>query len=119
MLVLVLRSGDAYAIRKRPATGLLASLWEFPNTDAPCCGSDAEVPGASSAVAFAQSLGVQPTEIEKEISYTHIFTHVEWEMTAYYMTCANRCDELVWAQKERLERDYALPSAFKPFFDAI
>ena len=48
--------------------------------------------------------------------YTHVFTHVEWRMTAFYIECAETPQAFVWASRAELEKDFALPSAFRPFF---
>ena len=114
--VLVLNCGKMFAIRKRDSVGLLANLWEFPNADV--CGED-DAARLGEAVAFARSLGVSPTDISKEINYTHIFTHVEWDMTAYYISCETQSDALHWVSPDELKTKYALPSAFRPFLDAI
>lgn len=113
-IVLILNCKDNYAIRKRDGSGLLANLWEFPNADA-----NETADTLQTAVHFAQELGVRPKEIVKEIRYTHVFTHVEWEMTAVYISCVEMPETLQWATKKQLETYYALPSAFKPFFEAI
>lgn len=94
---IILKNGRV-ALRRRPARGLLAGLWEYPNelSPWPC-----------------------PVAGETEFAATgkHIFTHKEWHMTAY--TVAAEGDDLpdhwVWASREEWERVYALPSAFTPF----
>ena len=109
-LVLIPRCGDRTGIRKRPSKGLLAGLWEFPNLDVP-----AGAPDANAAADFARSLGLAPLELVRQRGYTHVFTHVEWEMTGFYFTCARTPDCLTWVTREELETAYALPSAFRPF----
>ena len=57
--VFILSCDGKYALRKRPDTGLLAGLWEFPN-----------VPGkleTAQALEAAQQLGLRPREIKKQI----------------------------------------------------
>lgn len=91
------------ALRRRPARGLLAGLWEYPNELAPADGALAAW-GIAGQPAFAGT-------------GKHIFTHVEWRMTAL------RCDlseetlpaGWVWAGREALAGTYAIPSAFAPF----
>lgn len=86
------------ALRKRPDKGLLAGLWEYPNDSVP----------ASCPVAGKVEFGA---------AGKHIFTHIEWRMTAY--TVAAESDALpsgwVWADKAALRELYSLPSAFAPF----
>ena len=94
---IILKDGRV-ALRRRPARGLLAGLWEYPNelSPWPC-----------------------PVAGETEFAATgkHIFTHKEWHMTAYTVTAEgdDLPDRWVWASWEEWERVYALPSAFAPF----
>lgn len=108
--VFVLLCGDRVAVRKRTEKGLLAGLWEFPN-----------VLGEYSAETFNIPLhdwGVWAVDLKKSIGAKHIFTHVEWHMTGYFVECRNQPDAFVWVTKEEFARDIALPSAFRAFFDA-
>ena len=108
--VFVLRCGDAYAVRKRAKTGLLAGLWEFPN-----------VPGrldAQAAVLQAERWGVRPRMLLRSAERVHIFTHVRWQLRCYYLDCAAQCPDFVWADAARFDRDIALPTAFRMFREA-
>ena len=91
------------ALRRRPAKGLLAGLWEYPNELAPAEGALASWDLAGEP-AFAGT-------------GKHIFTHVEWRMTA--LRCEVTGEALpagwVWAGREALAGTYAIPSAFAPF----
>ncbi len=94
---LIFREGKV-ALRKRPDKGLLAGLWEYPNERE---GSPCPVTGKEEFAASGK----------------HIFTHIEWHMTAY--TLEAESDALppgwVWADKAALRELYSLPSAFAPF----
>ena len=83
------------ALRKRSDKGLLAGLWEFPNELA---GTDAPM--------------YQGEEVCKG---KHIFTHIEWHMTAIALQTDS--DTLppgwVWAGKQELVQKYAVPNAFR------
>lgn len=107
--VFILRDGNEYGIQKRDSKGLLANLWEFFHTDVKM--------DKQQAIDFISEQGFEPIAIEKEIPYTHIFSHVEWKMTAYYIACRNKKKELVWARREELDTTYALPTAFKVFLE--
>ena len=89
------------ALRRRPEKGLLAGLWEFPNEPA---GTD-----------LLEAGGIEPLSDTFGCTAKHIFTHIEWHMTARVVRAAG--DTLpagwVWAEPGELERIYALPSAFK------
>ena len=107
--VLILQCGDRVAIRKRKSTGLLANLWEFPNYDVPA----AETPEAAQRA--AEGLCGAAVALLDEQHYTHIFTHVEWHMTAFRFDCGALPADCTAATAAELEHVYALPSAFRPF----
>lgn len=111
MTVFILHCKDKIAVRKRDEKGLLSGLWEFPNV--------IEALNEQDAVNRVTQWQCKPKAIEKLIRYQHIFTHVEWHMTGYYMECANEMDEFVWVTKEEMENNIPLPSAFMPFWDAF
>ena len=113
--VLLLKCGDRYAVKKRPAKGLLAGLWEFPNADA---ANEAAIT-PDTAAALAAGFGAKPLRLTLTTAYTHIFTHVEWHMRAFLFECGDTPSCFAWATAEELRRDYALPSAFGPFFEFI
>ncbi len=100
---LILSDGMA-ALRRRPETGLLAGLWEFPNTG-----------GALSPAQVEKILpmwGIVAETIEPLPAAKHVFTHVEWRMTGYLVRARSPGGDFVWTQPEDLFRDYAVPSAF-------
>lgn len=107
--VFILHDGEEYGIHKRSSKGILANMWEFYHTDIKM--------GKQQAIDFISEQGFEPVMIEKEVPYTHIFSHVEWRMTAYYISCKNKKQELVWAKKEELDTTYALPTAFRIFLE--
>ena len=95
--------GKKVALRRRPERGLLAGLWEYPNelSPAPC---PVEAAGLADGPAGK-----------------HIFTHIEWRMASRLVEAAS--DALpggwVWAGREELEREYAVPNAFQAFRAAV
>lgn len=107
--VFVLHDGDYYGIKKREGSGLLANLWEFYHTEGKL--------NAQEAVHFISEQGFEPVLVEKQVPYTHIFSHVEWRMTAYYIECRRRKEELTWVEREEFDTAYALPTAFKVFLE--
>ncbi len=100
----LLFSGGRVALRKRPQKGLLAGLWEYPN----------ELSPAENAL---EDWGISVKAKGYGGTGVHIFTHVEWHMTAVTVETdsANLPAGWVWADSEGLAERYALPSAFAPF----
>ena len=105
--VFILRCGDRYAITKRPKTGLLAGLWEFPNVSG--CLS------AGQALKQMEGWGTHPLHPEKIVEKVHVFTHVEWKMHGIYAECSAMPDVFAWAAEDELDDIYALPTAFRQF----
>ncbi len=109
--VLLLVCGDELALRRREGDGLLGGLWELPNA-----------PGsldAQHALDLAAEWGAKPLKLTRQFSRAHIFTHIRWEMTCYVMECCVRSPRFVWADRARLEKDYALPSAFRKLLEGL
>ena len=105
--VLVLRCGEEEAVRKRPKKGLLAELWEYPN-----------VPGTldpAEAIAQAEAWGCEPSDIQMQLDRVHIFTHVQWNLRCYYITCRAEPERFLWVSPEQMDREIALPTAFRMF----
>nr|WP_325212499.1 A/G-specific adenine glycosylase [uncultured Oscillibacter sp.] len=98
---LLLREGRA-ALRKRPASGLLAGLWEFPNVEGAL-----DEPAAGAAV---RAWGLEPRAWKSRLTAKHIFSHVEWHMTVYTLeVTGGGPPDFTWA--DSLEH-HAVPSAF-------
>jgi len=87
------------ALRRRPARGLLAGLWEFPNE------LGAQPPAEWTLAPLTGAYAGQAR---------HIFTHIEWHMTALTVQAASPGlpEGWVWADRRALEQTYAVPSAF-------
>ena len=110
MTVFLLLCRGQTALRKRPETGLLAGLWEFPH-----------VPGTldeAGAGAVLADWGLRPLDWREKIEAKHIFTHVEWRMTAYLLDVRDAAGEFLWAGSEELEA-LAVPSAFSKYMEAV
>lgn len=107
--VFILQDEEWYGIRKRNAKGLLANMWEFPNL--PQEMNEKEV------MEYLSQQGYKPVCLEKMVRYTHIFSHVEWHMQAYYIQCINRKENLTWVKRSQLEGAIALATAFKVFLE--
>ena len=88
------------ALRRRPAKGLLAGLWEYPNELSPA--------------SLPLEWGITPLSNEYGCQAKHIFSHIEWHMTARVVeAAANPLPEgWVWADRAQLREVYAVPNAF-------
>jgi A/G-specific adenine glycosylase len=99
---LLFRQGRV-ALRQRPKRGLLAGLWEYPNvlngTEAP------------------EDWGLTLPPLEFGGTGKHIFTHIEWHMTAQMgeLYTEELPDGWVWADLTQLRERYAVPGAFDAF----
>lgn len=111
--VLLIEDGGRTALSKRPDKGLLAGLYELPNTKGHL--NEAEL------LAFIRSLGFEPLRWDRLEDAKHIFTHVEWHMIAYAVRISPDFDERAGNElcflvdNEILHRDYAIPSAFSAY----
>ena len=102
--VLLPRCGERFAIRRRPESGLLAGLWEFPNAE-----------GELSPEALCEELGLRPLRIQSCGRAKHVFTHVEWRMRGYLADCEQEAEGLVWRSPGEIEERYPIPTAFRYF----
>ena len=105
MAVFLLSCGDKIALERRPDTGLLAGLYQFPH-----------LPGYLSPeeiIEAAENWGLQPEFLEKLVSRTHIFTHIQWNMQGARLHCTVEAPQFLWV--DRSARDHALPTAFRQF----
>ena len=109
--VFLLRCGEKFAIRKRPKTGLLAGLWEFPHQ-----------PGileAQEALNAAAEWGCEPDGIARSTEKEHVFTHITWQMRGYHIQCNAMPETFRWVAESELREAYSLPTAFRQFMDHI
>ena len=106
--VFLLEYDGAYAIAKRPETGLLAGLWEFPSTDGALSREE--------AVAYAESIGIKVSECASVGDAVHVFTHVEWHMTGLRLRLAQAPDaKHTVVSPALLKEQFAIPKAFEAF----
>ena len=109
--VFLLSCRGKYAVCKRPSTGLLAKLWEFPNTQSRLTEEE--------AFSYLGSLGLSPIAVTPCGDAVHIFTHIEWHMTGYAAECMTPSENFVWQSAEEILEHYAIPSAFRVYTEYI
>ena len=128
--VLIIEKDRRILLHKRKDKGLLADLWELPNYD-----------GEWDEAMIRKELAERDltvASLERIESAKHIFSHIEWHMSAYLIkagsgqkitdiaslseepatyTMDNQKKEPLWVfvDSKSLETEYALPSAFNAF----
>lgn len=111
--VFIFRDGRVVAIKKRPAKGLLAGLYELPNVFGHLDGE--------AAIAYSKSIGLTPVRVKELEAAKHVFSHVEWHMIGYEMLVdeleKNCSDWMVFADGGELEGKYPIPTAFSAYTD--
>ena len=106
--VFLLRRGGKLAVRRRPDTGLLAGLTEFPNVSG-------NLDEAGARVTLAQ-WGLRAESLASCGTAKHVFTHVEWQMKGYAASVAGDCPGFRWVDAAAFET-LAIPSAFRFYTD--
>lgn len=93
------------ALNRRDDTGLLASLYELPNTE-----GYLEKGQLFDTFGLDENMIVAVEELPKA---KHIFSHVEWHMIGYRVTLGGAIPpSYIVVEKEELKSGYALPNAF-------
>ncbi len=110
--ILLVKWKDEYAIEKRPSTGLLAGLYEFPNLEGSLNGEQL----ADYLIhAGETSFTAEPLPTSK-----HVFSHVEWRMTAYHIVLRKKKGErFQFHKRQDILEHYAIPSAFSAYTEIL
>lgn len=107
-------------LRRRPEKGLLAGLYEYPNTGGTLDSSEVS--------SYLQTLGFSAVRFRSLPEVKHVFTHREWHMTGWevladeweeFTSGAPREHELFLASAEDLRNVYSIPSAFSGYTSKI
>ncbi len=108
--VLLVTDGKRILLDKRPARGLLAGLYEFPNREGHLTREAAEE--------AVLALGLKPQGSAALPAAKHIFTHIEWHMVGYLIRVAPPMElpaPYLAADLSEVRDSYALPSAFSAY----
>jgi len=105
--VYVMECRGKFALHKREDKGLLAGLWELPNTIGKQ--TPEEIAGQIPPVLTIEELG----------KAKHIFSHVEWHMTGYYLKLSEMLNGYEWKSAEEIRRAVAIPAAFAAYTKSI
>ncbi|MBQ4255933.1 MAG: A/G-specific adenine glycosylase [Bacilli bacterium] len=107
--VLIYRLCNEYGYQKRPDSGLLSGLYGFPMEEGHL--------GLAKVKALLKEKGVKAKSVKPSIEYTHVFSHVKWDMKSYIVELKEMPEglDLVFVSKAMRQESFALPSAFLPF----
>lgn len=102
----ILTWGNKIAFRKRREKGVLHDMWELPNVYGKLDREDVkhwlqEQKGSGHIGNMNQG--------------KHIFTHIEWRIRCYRITCEKPFSDYLWADANKLDTEISLPTAFKKF----
>ncbi|WP_153733543.1 A/G-specific adenine glycosylase [Sporosarcina obsidiansis] len=100
-------AGD-WLLQKRPSTGLLAGLWEFPMVELQ------ELPAVE---AFEKDSGLKLKNVMELTKFSHVFSHITWEIHAYraQLDPTTNNEQLTFFTEEQIE---ALPKS-KPVMKIV
>lgn len=103
--ILLMESKTRIALEKRPDTGLLASLYQFPNLEGHLSEKEVQT--------FLENQGAYGAAIEPAGEAKHIFSHVEWHMTGYRVRLKGDIPDMyISAEKGDIRTKYPVPNAF-------
>lgn len=99
-IMAAIRDGDNYLMEKRPSTGLLANMWQFPLVEVPRSMEAAEVEEALSE----QFKGLVK-KTEKITSFKHVFSHLTWNVEGFIAEGQNLeiTDNMKWVNAAEME----------------
>lgn len=122
--ILVIRCENRFFLRKRPAKGLLAGLWEFPNEKGWLT--------AEEALRKARLYGFEPLRVSVLPEARHIFTHREWLMHGFLITVGSFPEPCtgdqqdpgnrkagILAEVSELQDQYAIPGAYSTYLASL
>ena len=109
MTVFILECDGSFALEKRGNRGLLAGLWQFPNTEG--------FLDVAQAVAYLKEKGIVVQDVFRQVEKMHIFTHIQWNMRGYYMQVRECSECYEWHTPQKVEQEDSLPTAFRMFWE--
>lgn len=107
LTIFVYRCQGRIALQKRTEKGVLEGMWQLPNIDGNM--------DSKAVLAHLKEQGNLGARIESFKEANHIFTHIQWQMVCYYISCENTFGDYIWVDSKEMEREYAIPTAFKKF----
>ena len=104
LTVIVDVNGDRVYLRKRAAKGVLGGMWEFVNVEG--------TRSADEVAALCREQGMTHPTVTGKVRYVHVFTHLEWHVTAYRVDGGGAWQGATAFDKNTLEQEIGLASAF-------
>lgn len=78
-VALVQREDGRWLLHKRPESGLLANLWEFPNVEY----TEAENAREWLSVHMYETFGIKCIPRDLVMEHSHVFSHLQWNLYTY------------------------------------
>lgn len=122
-IALIGKSDGTWLIRRRPETGLLANLWEFPHVEY----MNEKHAREELSVYVYEVLGMKVVPEELVMEHTHVFSHLQWNMRTYMcayegdtqdMGDAEEKERMRWVRVEEMD-DYPFPVSHKKIVDGL
>ena len=112
--IFIIKQQRNIILHKRENKGLLAGMYEFPNTE----GTLSE----EEAVLWIKEQGLSPIRIQKLEKAKHIFSHVEWHMTGYEVWVDELEEDksgMLYVDVKEAKETYPIPAAFAVYMKYI
>lgn len=122
-IALIGRPDGTWLIRRRPDTGLLANLWEFPHVEYT---NETHVREELSVYVY-KMFGIQAIPYERIMEHNHIFSHLQWNMQTYLCTYEGEVPDvgiedekqrMKWVRAEEMN-EYPFPVSHKKIADGL
>ena len=112
--ILIIKDQNKAALMKRPESGLLAGMYEFPGV--------AGHLSPDEVLLFLKEKGLSVLRIEPLAASKHIFSHREWHMIGYLVKVDELEDmtgemenSLIFVEQQEVREKYPIPTAYRAY----
>lgn len=108
--ILVIQDDKHIVLHRRPAKGLLAGMYEFPNLEGYLSQDEVRE--------YVQKHAGTLIGIQRLPKSKHIFSHVEWHMEGYFIRVESYQDnkaDCIYADVGTVQEQYAIPAAYAAY----